>query len=86
MVIKSRRMSRRHLARIVGGGVKNALRILFEKNERERPLGRTKCRWENNIIIGLREGEWKGVNWMHLAQDRDQWRILMKIVMNLQVP
>jgi len=34
--------------------------------------------------MDLREA-WEGVDWMHLAQDRDQWSALVNIVMNLQV-
>jgi hypothetical protein len=36
--------------------------------------------------MDLREIGWEGVNWMHLAEDRDQWHTLMNTVMNLQVP
>jgi hypothetical protein len=38
-----------------------------------------------NIIMGLREVGWEAVDWIYLAQDRDQWRILVNTVMNLQV-
>jgi hypothetical protein len=38
------------------------------------------------IRMYLRETEWEVVNWIHLAQDRDQWRTLMNTVMNLRVP
>jgi hypothetical protein len=34
----------------------------------------------------LKETGWEGVDWMHLAQDRDQWRTLMNTVINLRVP
>jgi hypothetical protein len=51
----------------------------------KRPLGRPRRRWENNIKIE-REIGWGGVDWIHLAQDRDQWRALVKTVMNLRVP
>jgi hypothetical protein len=34
----------------------------------------------------LREEGWGGIDWIHLAQDRDQWMALVKTVMNLQVP
>jgi hypothetical protein len=33
----------------------------------------------------LREIRWGGMNWIHLAEDRDQWRALVNTVMNLQV-
>jgi hypothetical protein len=34
----------------------------------------------------LREIGWDGMDWINLAQDRDQWRALVNTVMNLQVP
>jgi hypothetical protein len=36
--------------------------------------------------MDLREIEWHGMNWIELAQDRDQWRVLVLTVMNLRVP
>jgi hypothetical protein len=39
-----------------------------------------------NIKIDLREIGWDGMDWIDLAQDRDQWRALVNTVMNLQVP
>jgi hypothetical protein len=42
------------------------------KHEGKRPLGRCRRRWEDNIRMDLREIVWEGVEWMHLAQDRDQ--------------
>jgi hypothetical protein len=38
-----------------------------------------------NIRMDLRETGWEGLDWMYLAQDRDQWRAVMKTVMNLRV-
>jgi hypothetical protein len=35
--------------------------------------------------MDLREIKWKGVVWMHLAQDRDQWWALVNTIINLQV-
>jgi hypothetical protein len=55
------------------------------KPEGKRPLGRPRCRWVDDIKMDLREG-WGGMDWIDLAQDRDQWRALMNTVMNLQVP
>jgi hypothetical protein len=40
----------------------------------------------DNIKMDFRETGWDGVNWMELAQDRDQWRALVNTVMNLRVP
>jgi hypothetical protein len=37
-------------------------------------------------IMTRREIEWKGVDWIHLAQDRDQRRAVVNTVMNLRVP
>jgi hypothetical protein len=43
------------------------------ENLKGRPLGRYKCRWENNILMDLWEIEWEYVDWIHLPQNRDQW-------------
>jgi hypothetical protein len=40
----------------------------------------------DNIKIHLREIRWDGMDWMELAQDRDQWRALVNSVRNLRVP
>jgi hypothetical protein len=39
----------------------------------KRPLGRPRHRWEDNIRMDSREIVWEGLDWMHLAQDKDQW-------------
>jgi hypothetical protein len=41
---------------------------------------------KTNIRMDLRETGWDGMDWMDLAQDRDQWRALVNTVMNLRVP
>jgi hypothetical protein len=48
--------------------------------------GRPKRRWDDNIRMDLREIGWEGVDWIHLAQDRDQWWTLVNTVMNLRIP
>jgi hypothetical protein len=84
-IIKSRRMRQAgHVART--GQVRNAYRILMEKPEEKTTLGRPRCRWEDNIKMGLREIGWGGMDWIDLAQDRDQWRALVNTVINFQVP
>jgi hypothetical protein len=63
-----------------------AYRALVEKPEGNRPLGRLRHRWVDNIKMYLREIRWGGMDWIHLAQDRDHWRALVKTVTNLWVP
>jgi hypothetical protein len=50
------------------------------KPEGKRPLGRPRCRWVDNREIG-----WDGMDWIDLSQNRDQWRALGNMVMNLLV-
>jgi hypothetical protein len=64
---------------------RNAYRILLEKSDGKIPLGRPRRRWVNNIKMDLREIGWGGMDWIDLSQDRNQWRVLVNIVMNLQV-
>jgi hypothetical protein len=40
----------------------------------------------DNSRVDLREIVWKGVEWMHLAMDRDLWLALVNTIMNLRVP
>jgi hypothetical protein len=54
------------------GETRNAYRILVGKPEGKKPLGRPRCRWVDNIKIDLRETKWDGMDWIDLAQDRDQ--------------
>jgi hypothetical protein len=73
-----------HVARV--GEMRNVYKMLLRNPERKRPLGRSRRRCEDNIRIDLREIRWEDVNWMHLDQDRDQWRTAVKTVMKLRVP
>jgi hypothetical protein len=68
------------------GETRNAYRILVGKPEGKRPLGRPRRRLLDNIKIYLRDIGWGGMDWIDLAQDRDQWRALVNTVMNLLVP
>jgi hypothetical protein len=58
---------------------------LVGKPEGKRLRGRFRHRWEDNIRMDLREVGREGVDWMHMAQDRDQWRAVVKTVMKLRV-
>jgi hypothetical protein len=41
--------------------------------------------WVDNIKMDLREMGWSGMNWIDLAQDRDQWRNLVYMVIKFRV-
>jgi hypothetical protein len=62
--------------------MRNAYKIFVGKPEGKRPLGRPRLSWEDNIRMDLREMGYKVVDWM----ERDQWRALVNMVMNLRVP
>ena len=49
-------------------------------------LGRPSCRWENNIIMELKEIGINEGNWVDSAQDRDYWRARVNATFNLRVP
>jgi hypothetical protein len=84
-VIKSRRMRWTvHVARM--GEERVVYRVLVEKPEGKRPLGRPRHRWEDNIKANLQGVECGGMEWIELARDRDRWRALVNAVMNLRVP
>jgi hypothetical protein len=75
-MIKSRRMRwAGHVARM--REKRSAYRIL---------VGRPRCRWVGNIKMDLREIGWDSVDWIDMAQDRNQWRVLVNTVLNLRVP
>jgi hypothetical protein len=60
--------------------------VLVGKPEGKRPLGRPWRRWEDGIRMDLREIDWEGsVDWIQLAQDRDRWRVLVNLMINLLV-
>jgi hypothetical protein len=84
-VIKSRRLRwAGHVARM--GERRAAYRGLVGKPEGRRPLGRPRCRWEDNIKMDLREVGCGGAVWVDLAEDRDRWQALVFMVMNVRVP
>jgi hypothetical protein len=60
-------------------------KVLVGKPEGKRPLGRPRRRWEDGFRMDLREIGWGTVDWIQLAQDRDQWRAFLNTVMNLRV-
>jgi hypothetical protein len=84
-MIKSRRMSwTGHVAR--RREKMNAYRILVGKSEGKSPLGTPRRKWMDNIKMDLIEIEWGGMDWIDLAQDRDEWRARVNTVVKLRVP
>jgi hypothetical protein len=68
------------------GREEECVQLFCGKAERKRPLGRGRHRWEDNINRKLEK--WDGVvmDWINLAQDRDQWWALVYLVMSPWVP
>jgi hypothetical protein len=66
--------------------MRNMYKILVGKPEGKKPIRRPRCRWEHNIKINLKTTGLDGMDWIHVAQDGDQWQDLVNMVMNFQVP
>jgi hypothetical protein len=60
--------------------------VLVGKPEGDRPFGRPRRRWEDNIKMNFQEVGRGGMEWIILAHDRYAWRALVNAVMNLRVP
>jgi len=84
-VIKSRRMRwAGHVACM--GEERGVYRVLVQKPEGKRPLGRPWRRWVDNIRMDLQEVGCGYMDWIGLAQDTDRWRRFVSAVMNLRAP
>jgi hypothetical protein len=73
----------KHVARI--RVLRDINNISVRKSEGKRRSGRPRRRWEDNSRMDLREIGWEDVDWIHLAQDRDQWWAFVNTVMNFRV-
>jgi hypothetical protein len=68
------------------GEGRKVCKVFMGRPEGKRLLERQMHRWEDGIRMDLREIGWGGgVEWIHLAQDRDKWQTVMNTVVNLQV-
>jgi hypothetical protein len=72
-----------HLAHM--GDKTYAYSVLAGKSEGKRPLGRPRHRWVDNIKMDLTETRWGDMDCVNLAQDTDQWRVLVNTVMNFLI-
>jgi len=68
------------------GRQRGAYKVFVGRPERNRPLGRPMHRWKDNIKIDLQGGGWGGMDWLYLAEDRDNWLALVNAEMILWVP
>jgi hypothetical protein len=84
-VIKSRRLRwAGHVARMEDG--RSGFKILTGIPTGKRPLGRPRHRWQGNIRMYLEEIGINAGNWVDLTQDRDYWRALVNVALDLWVP
>jgi hypothetical protein len=67
------------------GEEKSVYKVVMRKPEGKKPLGKPRRRWEDGIRMNLREIGWGNVEWIQLAQDRERWRALVNMVVNLRV-
>ena len=65
---------------------RSAFKIVTGKPTGKRPLGRPRRKWEDNIRLNLEEIGINAGNWVDSAQDRDYWRALVNVALNLWVP
>jgi hypothetical protein len=73
-------------SRNVTQGDEKTHKMLVGKPDGKRPLGRSRRRWKDNIIMDFREIGWEGAERIRLTEDRDQWRAVVNTVINFRVP
>jgi hypothetical protein len=67
------------------GGEEECMLDIGGKARRKETTGRPRRRWMDNVKIDLRYIGWDGVDWIDMAQDRDQWWALVNTVLNFGV-
>jgi hypothetical protein len=68
------------------GERRGVYKVLVGIPEGNRPMGRSRHRWDDNMKMDLQELKCGGMDWIELAQDKDSWRVLVSTVMNFRVP
>jgi hypothetical protein len=74
----------KHVAQMGEGRV--VYSVLLGKREGKRPLGRPNRRLDDTIKTDLQDVGCWGLDWIVLAQNKDRWRALVNVAMNLRVP
>jgi hypothetical protein len=64
----------------------NLYRVFVGNPEGKRPLGRPRLMWDDDNKMALRDMGWRGLDWINLVHDRNQWRALVNTTINLWVP
>jgi hypothetical protein len=67
------------------GHEEKVYKVSVGKPEGKRALGRPRRKWEDGIRMDLMEIGQGGMDWIQFAQDRDRWRAVVSVVMNLRV-
>jgi hypothetical protein len=84
-MIKSRRMRATGYVAYMGKS-RNTYRVLVGKSQGKRPPERRRRGWDDNIQMDLREIEWAGMDWVHLALDTDYRRNIMNVATSIRFP
>jgi hypothetical protein len=82
-MVKTRMM--RWVGHVTRMGRRGNIYVIGGKARRKRPLGRPRCRWGDTIKMDLGGIGWGGMDWIGLAQDRDQWKTLVNTVMSIRI-
>jgi hypothetical protein len=64
--------------------MRHAYKVVVGKAEEKRPFWRPRSRWDNKLY--LKETGCENVNWIRVDKIRDQWRALVKMLMNFKIP
>jgi hypothetical protein len=64
----------------------NTYKILRVKLGGKRPFARSRCSWKDNIKMNLKGEDYGDVDWIHVAQDRNQYRDLLNTAMHFLFP
>jgi hypothetical protein len=66
--------------------MRNVYQALDGKSEGKKALGWLRRKWEHNNKMNVKEVGWSGADWSHLAQEWNQWQVVVNTVMKLWVP